>query len=112
MVIIVFTLNLNTIFNLLLRPNGLALDSDNKKIYWCDAKLDRIEMASIDGSDRTVVSDKNLPHPFGFSLLGEHLYWTDWQDRNIKRVDKRDGGSRLAMVSHRDELVSSNIIVM
>ena len=90
------------------RPNGLALDSDNKKLYWCDAKLDRVEMASIDGSDRKVVADKNLPHPFGFSLLGENLYWTDWQDRNIKRADKQDGGNRLVMVSHLDDLVSDH----
>ena len=90
------------------RPNGLALDSDNKKLYWCDAKLDRVEMASIDGSDRRVVADKDLPHPFGFSLLGENLYWTDWQDRNIKRADKQDGGNRLVMVSHLDDLVSDD----
>lgn len=68
-------------------------------------------MASIDGSDRRVVADKNLPHPFGFSLLGENLYWTDWQDRNIKRADKQDGGNRLVMVSHLDDLVSNNVKV-
>ena len=88
------------------RPNGLALDSKNKKLYWCDAKLDRIEMASVDGSERRVVTDRNLPHPFGFSLLGEHLYWTDWQDRNIQRADKTGGANRLVMVSHLDDLVS------
>ena len=91
----------------LLRPNGLALDSENKNIYWCDAKLDRIEKAGIDGSNRQVVTDNNLPHPFGFSLLGDFLYWTDWQDRNIQRADKADGGGRLVMVSHLDDLVIS-----
>ena len=87
------------------RPNGLALDSENSNIYWCDAKLDKIEMAGIDGSNRRIVNDKNLPHPFGFSLLGDYLYWTDWQDRNIQRADKADGSNRVVMASHLDDLV-------
>ena len=66
-------------------------------------------MAALDGSDRKVVTDKNLPHPFGFSLLGDNLYWTDWQDRSIQRANKTDGGDRLVMVSHLDDLVSEII---
>ena len=97
------TTSSNFIFS---RPNGLALDSEQKNIYWCDAKLDRIEMAGIDGKNRRVVADKNLPHPFGFSLLADHLYWTDWQDRSIQRADKTDGGNRLVMANHLDDLVS------
>ena len=27
-------------------PNGLALDPQYEKIYWCDAKTDRIEVCS------------------------------------------------------------------
>ena len=66
-------------------------------------------MAALDGSERKVVTDKNLPHPFGFSLLGDNLYWTDWQDRSIQRANKTDGGDRLVMVSHLDDLVSEII---
>ena len=101
-----FPHNLFFLLKASLRPNGLALDSENKNNYWCDAKLDRIEKAGIDGSNRQVVTDDKLPHPFGFSLLGDYLYWTDWQDRNIQRADKVDGGGRLIMVSHLDDLVS------
>ena len=86
-------------------PNGIALDTDRQKLYWCDAKMDRIEMANVDGSDRVVVSDQDLPHPFGFSLLGEFIYWTDWQDRNIQRAQKEGGSNRVVMVSHLDDLV-------
>lgn len=35
-----------------------------------------------------LVEDK-LPHIFGFSLLGDYIYWTDWQRRSIERVHKR-----------------------
>ena len=88
-------------------PNGIALDTESQKLYWCDAKMDRIEMSQVDGSSRMVVSDKNLPHPFGFSLLGNYIYWTDWQDRNIQKADKTDGSNRVVMVSHLDDLVST-----
>lgn len=33
--------------------------------------------------------EDKLPHIFGFTLLGDHVYWTDWQRRSIERVHKR-----------------------
>jgi len=92
-------------------PNGIAFDTDRQKLYWCDAKMDRIEMASVDGSERVVVSDKDLPHPFGFSLLGDFIYWTDWQDRNIQRAEKEGGSNRVIMVSHLDDLMGAKAVL-
>ena len=51
-------------------PNGLALDLHEHKIYWGDAKTDKIEVANMDGSMRRVLVSDQLPHIFGFSLLG------------------------------------------
>lgn len=62
-------------------PNGIALDIEARKIYWCDAKMDKIESIDMDGSNRREILNDNLPHPFGLSLMGEYLYWTDWQRR-------------------------------
>lgn len=33
--------------------------------------------------------EDKLPHIFGFTLLGDFIYWTDWQRRSIERVHKR-----------------------
>lgn len=71
--------------------NGLALDMDKERIYWCDAKSDKIEHAKFDGTDRMVLIDDNIPHTFGLSILGDYLYWTDWQRRTIARVNKETG---------------------
>lgn len=38
----------------ILMPNGLALDHQAKKIYWADARLDKIERMHYDGSHRHV----------------------------------------------------------
>ena len=52
-------------------PNGLALDFEQRKIYWGDGKLDKIEMADMDGRNRKVIVSKEVPHVFGFTLLGK-----------------------------------------
>ena len=51
-------------------PNGLTIDYDERRVYWGDAKLDRIETCRLDGSDRRVVVSSDLPHIFGLTLLG------------------------------------------
>ena len=35
-------------------PNGLTIDYYEKKLYWCDSYLHRIERISLDGSSREV----------------------------------------------------------
>lgn len=79
-------------------PNGIALDLEKKKLYWCDAKTDKIEVCNMDGTERRDVINENLPHLFGFSLLGDFLYWTDWQRRSIDRAHKITGLQRETIV--------------
>ena len=89
----------------LIWPNGIALDTTKEKLYWCDAKMDRIEVSDLDGSQRAVVIDHDLPHPFGFTLLGDHIYWTDWQERSIQRANKVDGTDKTLLVAHLVDLM-------
>lgn len=44
---------------------------------------------NMDGTGRRVLVEDKLPHIFGFTLLGDFIYWTDWQRRSIERVHKR-----------------------
>lgn len=76
-------------------PNGVTLDLERSKIYWCDAKYDKIEVANMDGTNRIVLTGDNVPHSFGLSLMGDYLYWTDWQRRSIDRVHKITGRCKL-----------------
>ncbi|KAG1652486.1 Low-density lipoprotein receptor-related protein 6 [Nymphon striatum] len=86
-------------------PNGLAVDFDEQKLYWGDAYTDKIEMANVDGTDRKVLISNNLPHIFGFSLLGDYVYWTDWQARTIERVHKKRPGDREFIIDHLPDLM-------
>ncbi|KAG8563697.1 hypothetical protein GDO81_016176 [Engystomops pustulosus] len=69
-------------------PNGLALDLQEGKLYWGDARTDKIEVINVDGTMRKTLIEDKLPHIFGFTLLGDYIYWTDWQRRSIERVHK------------------------
>ena len=88
-------------------PNGIALDVEDEKIYWCDAKTDKIEVANVDGSDRKVIIDEYVPHPFGLTILGEYIYWTDWQESVIERANKITGKDRVILVSHLENRLMS-----
>lgn len=43
---------------------------------------------NVDGTMRRTLIEDKLPHIFGFTLLGDYIYWTDWQRRSIERVHK------------------------
>ena len=55
-------------------PNGLAIDRKERRLYWVDAKTDRIEFSFLNGSDRRTLLSENIPHVFGFTLLGGYLH--------------------------------------
>ena len=51
-------------------PNGLALDTPNKRVYWCDALFDRIQSSDLDGQDVQNVGSSRIAHPFGLTVYG------------------------------------------
>lgn len=90
-------------------PNGIALDVDEQMVYWCDAKTDKIEMIRMDGSGRRVLINENLPHAFGLSLLGDYVYWSDWQRRSIDRAHKSKGTDRAVIVDQHPDLMGIRV---
>lgn len=56
-------------------PNALAIDLAAQKLYWSDARLDKIERADLDGKHRFVLS-KVPQHPFDIAVYGNSIYWT------------------------------------
>ena len=88
-------------------PNGIALDVPEQRIYWCDAKWNRIESANVDGTDRKIlISNEYLGHPFGLTILGDYFYWTDWDEVLLERAEKYTGQDRRVLVTHLHDLMS------
>lgn len=71
-------------------PNGLTIDRPASRLYWNDAKLGNIETSDLEGEDRKLILS-NLPHPYGLVVVGNHVYWTDWQSEALHRADKNTG---------------------
>ena len=65
----------------LVYPNGLTLDYQNQVLYWIDAYLDKIESSSVDGTNRTLITNlaSSSPnyHPFSMTFFKNILYWSD-----------------------------------
>ncbi|KAG9352113.1 hypothetical protein JZ751_020526 [Albula glossodonta] len=101
-------------------PRAIALYHEMGYMYWTDwGEHAKLERASMDGSDRVVLISNNLgwpnglaidkagsqllwadahtEHPYGLTLLGPHIYWTDWQSRSIQRADKVTGGNTITV---------------
>ena len=69
-------------------PNGVSIDIDTDRVYWCDAQLDSISSIRIDGTDRKQlpISRTVIMHPFGVEVFKDFVYWSDWGKRAILRT--------------------------
>lgn len=72
-------------------PNAIALDYEDHKLYWADARLDKIERTEYDGSHRFILARSVPKHPFSISVYGNLLFWTDWVLHAVIRANKYSG---------------------
>ncbi|XP_067666758.1 low-density lipoprotein receptor-related protein 5-like [Haliotis asinina] len=98
----------------LIWPNGITLDKQNGRLYWCDAKRMAIESVLLDGGDRTLLLSEARAHYFDIFHHQGRLYFTNWhKQRSILYIStsggnvsslRSDGFSHLAGIH-----VTSNI---
>ncbi|KAK8402469.1 hypothetical protein O3P69_000706 [Scylla paramamosain] len=72
-------------------PNGLSIDYITDRIYWCDALLDHVQHANLNGTDVQTISSQSIRHPFSLVIYNDWLYVTDWRRDAILRMNKTDG---------------------
>lgn len=74
-------------------PNGITIDHSNKRLYWCDGKLNTISKSNLDGSQIEVIlfSPKVLRLPYSITVFEDRLYWTDWSKLALYSADKFTG---------------------
>ena len=82
-------------------PNGLTLDPSKNRLYWVDGRNNRLEYLDLNQNNTVTLisSDSVLPYPFGLTILGDHLYWTDWQRYAVYRADKETGDNVTSFVT-------------
>jgi low-density lipoprotein receptor-related protein 1 (alpha-2-macroglobulin receptor) len=72
-------------------PNALTLDLNDKKIFWADARLDKIERADYDGKNRVILSKSAPKHPFSIAVFEDFIFWSDWTLHGVLRANKYSG---------------------
>ncbi|RWS31707.1 low-density lipoprotein receptor-related protein 4-like protein [Leptotrombidium deliense] len=90
-------------------PNGLSVDYEAKRLFWADAQLDRIESTDFQGKVRKIVV-KDISHPFGVTIYGQHVYWTDWQSKAIERADKETGTDKHVITENIEYLMELKMV--
>lgn len=50
-------------------PNALTLDLSDKKMFWADARLDKIERCDYSGKNRVVLAQSAPKHPFSIAVF-------------------------------------------
>ena len=76
-------------------PNGIAFDYQELRIYWVDARLDRLESIGINGNGRKLIVGNrhgNIYHPYGVAVFSDFVFWSEWQNRSIFRARVRERG--------------------
>ena len=89
-------------------PNGIAIDSTEERLYWADAKLDKIEHSNLDGGDRKTLIDRHIyllttgflkisnsdvQQPFALELYEDKVCWTDWFIKSVICANKYSGSN-------------------
>ncbi|UYV71351.1 LRP6 [Cordylochernes scorpioides] len=71
-------------------PNGLAIDYEDKKLFWADAKLKTISCINFDGSSRKIMVTKDLPHTYALAIYRNSIYFSDWKLKSIRYCNKHN----------------------
>lgn len=90
-------------------PNGLSIDLFADRIYWNDAKKKVIESADLLGQGRRVIVEK-VEHPYGLAIVGDFIYWSDWQQKALLRANKNDGKYRKVVLGNLEGIMDVHLI--
>lgn len=68
-----------TLIGGLSKPDSMALDLVNRKIYWTDSRDHTIQRANLDGSNiETLITGLNHPQGLNLDIAGGKMYWSNW----------------------------------
>ncbi|CAG0912851.1 unnamed protein product [Notodromas monacha] len=88
----------------LVQPTAIAVDHREDLIFWADREHRKIEKATIDGHSRETLIEHGIYSPISLTVLGNFLYWVDFDDQTLERAPKARSGEGVAVLSRLAEL--------
>lgn len=79
-------------------PNGVTVDEPAERIYWVEAKLQRIETIKFDATDRRVILGGVALHPYSIAVFENQIYWSEAAGQEIFACNKFTGRDRRSIV--------------
>jgi low-density lipoprotein receptor-related protein 1 (alpha-2-macroglobulin receptor) len=99
-------------------PNGLSIDEEEKRIYWCDSYLQKIESMSLsnDGAEAGSSRKLHLSHehnpvlsrPYGLTFHKKVIFWSEFEKGHIMRLDLETSNTSL-IVEENPQLFSLKV---
>ncbi|KAM4693380.1 nidogen-1 isoform 2-T2 [Discoglossus pictus] len=68
-------------------PNGLTIDPYSSMLCWVDAGTKRMECMNPNQPGRQKIAE-GMQYPFGVTIYGKNLYYTDWKRDAVVAVDR------------------------
>nr|CAD7262752.1 unnamed protein product [Timema shepardi] len=92
--------SMRTVLSGLEDPRGLAVDWVGKRLYWVDAGMDVVMVATLDGQMKsTLVADHlDQPHDIVVDPQSRLMFWSDWGLNPRIEVSSMDGSNRRPLV--------------
>ena len=84
------------------QPSGLAIDYEERMLYWTDAVREKIERSQLDGKMREILVSATI-YPFAITVFRNYIYWTDLQLRGVYRAEKHTGSNMIEMVKRLED---------
>ena len=75
-----------TIVTGLSRPEQIAVDWVNRKLYWTDRSRYVIERSDLDGRNIELFVDQIIPQAIAIDPFHETIYWTNLHTKSIERA--------------------------
>ncbi|VDN17912.1 unnamed protein product [Gongylonema pulchrum] len=60
-------------------------------MFWADAHLNEVGFMNLDGGARHHIPAKRTSHISSMTVFDDHLFWSDWNLREVIRADKWTG---------------------
>ena len=70
-------------------PYGIAVDLQNRRLYWADENNQKIQSSDLDGNNVQVAMELSYgENPFGVAVTPDRIYFSAWGTRTIHSMNK------------------------